>query len=393
MRWFIAFLIVANVILYFWVQQQSRPLPGLSTLPSPDIGRLRLLSEVDGGQAHGSSEEPEPPLVDAEVEAMVEPPVAERPVAPSPPAAAEPLAEISETTGRPGTESSAYVEPFIGGAEVPDDPSRIAPLIPEAAEPTVTQATETESLNRPVEEIEEKAAQDVSEKVGRLVEQAPAAEGSVQATAAVPSQADPEDVAPVPDAAATLVETDPGDTEPLSHAAPPIVQVESEADEPVIDAVEPVVGTEQALCARVGPLESEEADEMISRLPASLMLLSDVSEDYATVDRYYVLIPPLPSQAAGRQKLKELADAGFTDTWLFPSGEYRNAISLGFFSRERGAKRHAANIADKGFITEVRGRTSTRKRRWLLLKGSGASDLASSLTLPAGVGLEPLDCP
>lgn len=47
MRWFVALLLVANVILFFWVQQQSRPTPGTVSLPPPDVGRLRLMSEID----------------------------------------------------------------------------------------------------------------------------------------------------------------------------------------------------------------------------------------------------------------------------------------------------------------------------------------------------------
>lgn len=51
MRWFIVFLIVANVILYFWMQQESRPVSNGAALSPPEIGRLRLLSELDVGTA------------------------------------------------------------------------------------------------------------------------------------------------------------------------------------------------------------------------------------------------------------------------------------------------------------------------------------------------------
>ena len=55
MRWFIALLVVANVILFFWVQQQSRPPPGSMALPPPDIGRLRLMSELNQDQMAGGA--------------------------------------------------------------------------------------------------------------------------------------------------------------------------------------------------------------------------------------------------------------------------------------------------------------------------------------------------
>ena len=45
MRWFIVFLLIANILLFFWVQQESlRPSPQ-SEMPPPEIGRLRLLNE------------------------------------------------------------------------------------------------------------------------------------------------------------------------------------------------------------------------------------------------------------------------------------------------------------------------------------------------------------
>ncbi len=176
---------------------------------------------------------------------------------------------------------------------------------------------------------------------------------------------------------------------PVQEPGLPVPELAADASVVEPAAVESV----QTVCARVGPFEPDDADKLISGLPANVTLLSDVTEEYASVDRYYVLIPPLPSRAEGYQKLKELADAGITDTWLFPSGEYRNAISLGFFSREAGAKRHAANVAGKGFNTEVKEKTSVRQRRWLLLMSNDGRDFGPGLSLPAGVAAEQQACP
>ena len=66
---------------------------------------------------------------------------------------------------------------------------------------------------------------------------------------------------------------------------------------------------------------------------------------------------------------------------------------MGYFSRESGARRHAANIAKKGFETEVRERAKVRQRRWLVLKRSAGEDPGSGLKLPKGVGVEPQACP
>lgn len=386
MRWFIVFLIVANVILYFWVQQQSRPLPGVTTLPSPDIGRLRLKSEVEEEELLSDSETPEPPLAEAESDAIAASPVAEATVA------EEPGVEMSQSAEVADTESTAGPDVVMEVEEAPDDqPIPIAPQTPESAEELITEAVEPpDSL---AEETAQAEAGDVPVAAGESDGQMPAPDAPVQEPASdTPVQELASDTA-LEESGAPMPRAEPEDTEPVPDAAHAMNEVEQVEVEPTPAAPPSIAEVETLVCTRVGPFDSDEADELIAILPASIELLSDVSGDYARVDRYYVLIPPLPSRAAGRQKLRELADAGVTDTWLFPSGENRNAISLGYFSRERSARRHAANIAKKGFTTEVKGRTNIRKRRWLLLKEIGDNELVSSLRLPAGVRVERQVCP
>jgi len=360
-RWFIVFLIVANVILFFWVQQQSRPLPGLATLPSPDIGRLRLLSEVDGETVHDdagsepSTAESEPSTVGAEPVKSTEPSGVE----PEQETSVEPL--VAATTATPEPVQKLSQMPLDQVAESGTGTEMVTEVAEEhTGDPTLSPAgSGDEGTEQVLENTAGPLAEDVAKELGQPVAQ--------------------------------VKESATGISELESRVAlSPAEQQEAEA---LSDPAPPAAEAQQVVCARVGPLESDQADALIAGLPASVSLLSDINEDTAIVDRYYVLIPTLPSRAAGRQKLKELTDAGVTDTWLFPSGEFRNAISLGFFSREAGANRHAANIAKKGFTTEVTGRTSIRKRRWLLLKRADGSDPASELALPAAAGSERRDCP
>jgi len=335
-RWFIVFLIVANVILFFWVQQQSRPLPGEAALPPPDVGRLRLLSELEKEPAIVDVDEPEPARVE---EMSVEPPLAAVPEDQSQPVHVEEALQSSLDVG--GYQASSEDSLPEGEPVTGIQPVDVASLITEV----------NQSLGAESEDLALEAPAGIDEPVEQALEE------SVETPVQEPSLS-------VPELAADASVVEPA-------------------------AVESV----QTVCARVGPFEPDDADKLVSGLPANVTLLSDVTEEYASVDRYYVLIPPLPSRAEGYQKLKELADAGITDTWLFPSGEYRNAISLGFFSREAGAKRHAANVAGKGFNTEVKEKTSVRQRRWLLLMSNDARDLGPSLSLPASVAAERQACP
>jgi hypothetical protein len=341
-RWFIVFLIVANVILFFWVQQQSRPLPGEASLPPPDVGRLRLLSELEKESAIVDVDQPEPARVE------------EMPVEP-------PLDAVSEDQSQPvHVEEALQSSLDVGGYQASNENS-----LPESEPVTDVPPVDVTSLIAEVNQSLGVESEDLALEA-------------------------PTGIDPVAEAA--IVEAPTGIDEPVEQALEESVETpvqEAGFSVPELAAVESV----QTVCARVGPFEPDDADNLISGLPATVRLLSDVTEEYASVDRYYVLIPPLPSRAEGYQKLKELADAGITDTWLFPSGEYRNAISLGFFSREAGAKRHAANVAGKGFDTEVKEKTSVRQRRWLLLMSNDAGDLGPSLSLPAGVAAEQQACP
>jgi hypothetical protein len=311
-RWFIVFLLVANVILFFWVQQESRPLPGSTGLPPPDVGRLRLLSEGIVEQ-HAVA-----------VDAV--------PSSPADPAAAAGSGIASEAVANAMAGSQASPAQSAGPAEQ----TRLTGLAESAGQ---------------AEPAERRTA-------------------GLDAAPALPP-ADP--VVPAPVAEAPTNSEPPSD--PVAVVAPATA-----------DAVQPV-------CARVGPLAAAEANQLIANLPAQLNLLSDVSEEYTAADAYFVMIAPLPSRSAGYQKLQELADAGIEDTWLFPSGEYRNAISLGLFRREGGARRHAASLQSKGFAAEVRPRNARKEGRWLLLQDADGGDIGPRLPLSQQVTVEQRPCP
>ena len=300
MRWFIVFLIVANVILFFWVQQESRPRPADVRLPPPDVGRLRLLTEM---------------------------------------------------------RSSAAVE-GVGSADRQSLSSDSGPATETPARLESSAETLTEAVS-PAQVAGSSAAGDADPEVPVALGQRAAVAKEAAVTGA--GTADIEG----PDA-------EPGAATAAGY------------DRAVVIA---------PVCARVGPFPPDKADDLISSLPPNIVLLSDVVEDYTSVERYYVIIPPLPSAAEGKKKMQELADAGVTDTWLFRTGRFRNGISLGFFSRKGGAQQRAANVAKKGFNTEVKEQTSVSERRWLLLKNRDGDDPGQSLPLLSGMRSEIQRCP
>lgn len=337
MRWFVVFLVVANLVLYFWVKQQSLPPPGVSALAPPDIGRLRLLSELQGQSDEtmpdlavlptgtvrdGAAAEKTPPEIVTDVGEMDVAPV---------PAAAGPIAN---------RELSADQETAI-----PKVQAGSTPLPPE-----------------------------------QQVVVDPGADGEADA---------------IEGSSDTSVEQGP----PGPQGA---VAAFSPADSSVGDEKADTVGAEDAAlrpemlspsCARVGPFAAHEADTLIAYLPEHLTLYSDIVEEYTMADSYYVMIAPLSSREEGNRKIQELADAGVKDTWLFRSGEYRNAISLGLFTREASANRHAENIRKKGFPNQVIPRGVRKEGRWLYLRNRDGGDIGLSLPLPDGASAERLACP
>jgi hypothetical protein len=362
-RWFVVFLLVANVILFFWAQQQSAPEPGSGALPPPDIGRLRLISEVDEAAA---AAEDAPRSVPAEAPALSE----------APAVAAQPM--VREPPGAPPRSAGAPVDEAL----TPDGGEDKAQ--PSAADATVAAQTEAPTAHAGA------APPSPADQSTPAAQARPAGDAaSMQARSDEPAVAD---IAPrQAPAEAPIDETapDPQDQAP-SVAEPAEPQQHAVADDEALNTAMP---ERTAACARLGPFDPEAADALLESLPANLRLLSDVSEEQERVIGHYVMIPPLPTRAAGNQKLKELADAGFEDTWLFRDGANRNAISLGLFSREEGARRHAESLAQKGFATEIKTAITRTERRWLLLQDISGADPAASLPLPDPINVEPWACP
>ena len=352
MRWFIVFLLIANVAFFFWVQQESRKLE-TATLVPPDIGQLHLvdkdepsLLQQDGDLAQVVEQ---PALVDAPV---LEPePVESVPVEAVQTEPVLPKAEQIAPDSKPGPEALA---PEVTAATEVAEPE--SPLMVE-----VESSTLLKQIEMPVEPTESEVVPE--QEVADLVEEQPLVSeevSSIDQVAEVTAEAATEALAPSFD--------EPSVSESPEAPAQPV-----------------------AVCYRVGPLKAEDADKLIAGLSDKIELLSDDTEPTQALIGYYVLIPPLGSIAEGNKKLEELKEAGIADTWLFRRGEYQFAISLGLFSRQSSAERHAANVGKKGFDVEVRQRTALRDRRWLQLKNSDGSEL--DLELPEGTATESQPCP
>lgn len=150
---------------------------------------------------------------------------------------------------------------------------------------------------------------------------------------------------------------------PTSSAPPPSITPERPKAQP------PQMPRPQApslrVCARVGPFENEAArNAILKRLgEAGLKAISEPPEANS-VRQYWVLLPPADSRRRALQTLREL-QARKVDSYLIASGDMRNAISLGLFSREELARGVQEKIREAGYPAEIQPKDKPETRFWV----------------------------
>lgn len=104
-----------------------------------------------------------------------------------------------------------------------------------------------------------------------------------------------------------------------------------------------------------------------------------------------VIMPPLASRDAAEAALARLVEAGFTDHLIIGSGAEANAIALGRFSAEAGARRHAAALREAGFnaVAEPLG---PEGGVWIDLAAGPDFDPDAAREATAAAGLLGADC-
>jgi hypothetical protein len=119
-------------------------------------------------------------------------------------------------------------------------------------------------------------------------------------------------------------------------------------------------------CFSLGPIASErEARGLKIELAEVGLEVRIRSERVIEPERYWVMVPPSASVEAGRALVVELRAKGIEDLWLVPTGQDRNAISLGLFGARVNAERQQARLERLGFTTEIRERFRAVTQYWL----------------------------
>jgi len=136
------------------------------------------------------------------------------------------------------------------------------------------------------------------------------------------------------------------------------------AQEPQAEAVEsqPL----KLACYRLGPIvDAASIEGLLSHLKQLGLDAVMHKKSIKEAKGYWVMSPAQASYKQAKQKLKELKKAGISDLWLFPKGEYKNAISLGLYSRFSNAEAAQKRALKKGVPTEVITRYVKIEQYWL----------------------------
>jgi hypothetical protein len=119
-------------------------------------------------------------------------------------------------------------------------------------------------------------------------------------------------------------------------------------------------------CHALGAFAARGDAESVAARLASIGLAATLREELVQRQAsFWVMVPPLESRAAARDLEQRLRDSGFEDIWRVVDGDMQNAISLGLYSREAGAKRRLEQVRSQDIPAEIRTRQTEAEEFWL----------------------------
>lgn len=133
--------------------------------------------------------------------------------------------------------------------------------------------------------------------------------------------------------------------------------------EPASAVPAPVPAPPAEACLEWAPFTAEEADRARAALEA-LALGPRLLEATVTVPAgWWVYIPPLKNRLLAERRVAELARLGVKDTYIVQErGEWENAVSLGVFRGEDGARRYLEALKARGVRSVMVGARQQQAR-------------------------------
>ena len=131
-------------------------------------------------------------------------------------------------------------------------------------------------------------------------------------------------------------------------------------------------------CFSLGPFHTvEDKDETLLRLQAISTRISERHTQALVEKGYWVFMSPYESLLEANQALFSLQALGLEDIGIIYDGEWKNAISLGYFMRQENAARRKKGLEDRGYAPLIRVQRKSEPRYWLDYEQTPGSGLVS----------------
>jgi len=152
---------------------------------------------------------------------------------------------------------------------------------------------------------------------------------------------------------------------PGSPVPPPTIAPQTAVASPKTGAVQQ---QDEKICSSVGPFDSEAKPKRLVKELAGAGVYAIL--DSRVTDRetqYWVILPPAADRHQALQTLKEL-QARKIDSYLISTGDMKNAISLGLFTRDELAKGVQEKIKEAGYPAEIRLKERSDTEFWVRIR-------------------------
>jgi hypothetical protein len=148
-----------------------------------------------------------------------------------------------------------------------------------------------------------------------------------------------------------------------------------------------------AQCFSFGPFADAAAAATARARLQPMVERSAMREQPASSARgWRVQMPPLASPEAAQAMAQRVAAAGFSDFLVVHDGSEANAIALGRYGSEDGARRRAAALLAAGFDARAEPIANANATAWLDVAAGAGFDAAAAQAAAAAPQRRPLDC-
>lgn len=163
--------------------------------------------------------------------------------------------------------------------------------------------------------------------------------------------------------------------------------------EPVAAHVAETKTESRQVCLRLQHLDDASAQTLKTHFDKRKFRYRDLAEpvEARPGSKYWVYLPTSEGREAANQKSVDLKARGFDNYVVSNDGAFRNALSLGLFSQESGARTLASKLGAagiKGVQVQQRGVPAPRHTLRLARLSSQEADAVRQMARQAGSGIE-----